>query len=171
MMKKISILLFCTLVFVGCEKDPAQTAIDGVFAVMDDEGFKWYCSRFDTNKDGKLSLEEASTVTTIDVSARDIKSLKGIEYFTALTELVCFNNNLSRIDLSKNRNLTYLWCHNNKLASLDISNNTALISLYCYGNPNLMSIYVWVGFDLVNPINSIGYISKDNHSNFVIKLR
>ena len=168
-MKKITILFLCTLVFVSCEKDPARTAIDGVFAVMDDDVFKEYCRRFDKNKDSKLSLEEVHAVTTMDVPNKGVESLKGIEYFTSLTELICFNNNLSTLDLSKNRNLTYLWCHDNKLVSLDVSNNAALISLYCYNNPNLKTIYVWAGFDLVNPINSIGYISKDYHSNFVVK--
>ena len=65
---------------------------------------------------------------------RGIANLKGIEYFTALKELFCPNNQLKEIDLSKNTQLKYLFCNNNKLERLDLTNNPALEVLICHEN-------------------------------------
>ncbi len=66
---------------------------------------------------------------------RKITDLSGIEYFTALTELVVSDNRLTALDVSNNTALTYLDCSGNKLTSLDVSNNTALKWwLNCSGN-------------------------------------
>ena len=53
---------------------------------------------------------------------------------TALTELYCYYNQLTALDVSKNTALDYLDCSNNQLASLDVSRNTALKYLYCEAN-------------------------------------
>jgi len=107
-----------------------------------DEIFRNYAKeKFDTDGNGILSAKEISIITVIDVSDRGISDLKGIEYFTALKRLECYNNNLTSLDLSKNTALTYLDCTNNNLTSLDVSNNTALTELYCYDN-NLESLDV-----------------------------
>ena len=84
--------------------------------------------------DGDITDEEMATVTRIDVPNRSIKSLKGIEYFTALEMLSCNNNQLTELDLSKNTALTGLWCYNNQLTSLDLSKNTLLTDLGCSKN-------------------------------------
>jgi Leucine-rich repeat (LRR) protein len=47
------------------------------------------------------------------------------------TNLLCSNNKLTTLDISKNAALTKLNCHNNQLTSLDISKNAALTSLDC----------------------------------------
>jgi hypothetical protein len=56
-----------------------------------------------------------------------------------LTELYCYNNQLTCLDISNNTKLTELECNNNQLTSLDVSKNTALLSLYC-GNNRLTSL-------------------------------
>ena len=53
---------------------------------------------------------------------------------TALTRLWCYNNQLTKLDVSKNTALTELWCYFNQLTALDISKNTALTELYCSNN-------------------------------------
>jgi hypothetical protein len=63
-----------------------------------------------------------------------IKSLEGIQYFTALTTLLCDFNLLTSLDVSKNSALTELDCNCNELTLLDVSNNTALTELKCYFN-------------------------------------
>ena len=75
-----------------------------------------------------------SGVTTLNVNNDSISDLTGIQSFTALTTLQCYNNQLVSLDVSNNTALTYLSCHNNQLVSLDVSNNTALTTLYCYRN-------------------------------------
>ncbi len=103
--------------------------------IFPDEKFRAYVSDdLDTYNDGYLSEEEIAAVTGIDVNTQGISSLKGVEYFTALTDLRCYNNQLTELDVSKNTKLTYLTCDSNQLTELDVSNNTALQTLSCYYN-------------------------------------
>ena len=52
----------------------------------------------------------------------------------ALTELVCFENELTSLDVSKNTALNWLRCNDSKLTSLNLSGCTRLVTLYCYSN-------------------------------------
>ncbi|MBO4579772.1 MAG: S-layer homology domain-containing protein [Clostridiales bacterium] len=72
--------------------------------------------------------------TKIDVELEEIKDLTGIEYFTSLTVLDCYYNQLTSLDVSQNTALTDLRCNGNQLTSLDVSQNTALTSLDCSYN-------------------------------------
>ena len=83
---------------------------------------------------GTISDSQLEAVTTINVNDKKILNLKGIEYFTKITELNCSDNQLTSLDVSKNTALKYLYCFNNKLTSLDVSKNTALFRLDCYNN-------------------------------------
>lgn len=111
-------------------------AVDDILQLMDDERFRNYCKeKFDSNEDGRLSRGEARAVTgKIDVSYRTVSSLKGIEFFTELTELSCEQGKITTLDVSKNTKLTRLSCGKNKLTTLDLSNNTALTGFFCYEN-------------------------------------
>jgi Leucine-rich repeat (LRR) protein len=111
-----------------------QIAIDATN--FPDENFCNFVAGTSIDKDanGYLSDGEIAAVTQLDVSQKNIASLKGIEFFTALTELVCYVNELTSLDVSKNTALKYLCCHGNHLTSLDVSKNTALKYLDCYGN-------------------------------------
>ena len=105
-----------------------------------DETFRNYVSEnFDKadgegNKDNFLSAEEISDAKSIDVFDMSISDLKGVEYFTALTDLLCQSNQLTSLDVSKNMALTTLDCYSNQLTSLDVSKNTALTHLDCSNN-------------------------------------
>ena len=99
-----------------------------------DSGFRTYLKEQDYGKDGVITEEEIKKVNSISIFSRDIVSLKGIEYFTALTELSCSSNNLISFDISKNTALVELYCSYCKLTSLDISKNTALKKLVCSEN-------------------------------------
>ena len=105
-----------------------------------DPVFRQYVlDNFDTDKNGMISAKEAAAVTEIDVSGTDsenngITSLKGIEYFANLTELSCFCNKITSLDVSENAKLKGLACHKNQLTSLDVTKNTNLTSLWCSGN-------------------------------------
>ena len=96
-----------------------------------DANFRTVVSTFDKNGDGKLNEAEIAAVTEIDCSGKNISSLKGIEYFTALTYLDCNGNQLTTLDVSNNTSLTTLWCNGNQLTTLDVSKNTALTYLDC----------------------------------------
>ena len=100
-----------------------------------DANFRNYLLNQSYGSDGVLTDEEIAGVTSIDVSSKSIQSLKGIEYFTALTELNCRSNQLTSLDVSKNTELTLLDCGYNSLTSLDVSKNTELTLLNCGYNP------------------------------------
>ena len=61
-----------------------------------DEAFRNYVggSTIDKKRDGILTDEEIANVKTISVINKSIANLKGIEVFTALTELSCYNNQI-----------------------------------------------------------------------------
>lgn len=99
-----------------------------------DENFREIVKEFDTDENGSLSEDEIAAVTEIDCWPRGISSIKGIEYFMALTYLDCSSNQLTELDVSNNTRLTYLNCELNDITTLDVSKNTALTELYCYGN-------------------------------------
>lgn len=99
-----------------------------------DVNFRTYLLSQSYGQDGVLTPSEIQSVTLMSVGNKYIKTLQGIEYFTALTRLYCDENQLSSLDVSKNTALTWLWCDFNKLTSLDLSKNTALTMLWCNDN-------------------------------------
>ncbi len=70
----------------------------------------------------------------MDISFCEIANLKGIEHFSALTELICWSNSLKKLDLSKNTALVMLRCNGNELTKLTLPKNAALSGLYCDQN-------------------------------------
>lgn len=102
---------------------------------FDDDTFKSYCvDNFDTDGDGEICFSEAAVVQKIKAGSLGIASLEGIQYFTNLTSLICYDNDLTSVDISKNIALTELDIHSNSLTSLNISKNVNLSVLNCYDN-------------------------------------
>ena len=124
-----------------------------------DANFRSYLLSRSYGSDGVLTQDEINGVTYLFVNNKQIGSLKGIEYFTALTELYCYGNQLTTLDVSKNTALTYLSCAYNQLTTLDGLKNTALTNLSCYAN-NLKG---------VNMDNLIaGLCKNDSNSPYII---
>jgi len=65
---------------------------------------------------------------------KNINDLTGIEAFVNLDTLLVATNNLTVLDVSKNKKLKFLNCAVNKLSALDISSNLELGTLACYEN-------------------------------------
>ena len=102
---------------------------------FEDATFKEFCVLdYDTNHDGEISITEANNITSLRIEGRTITSLKGIESFSALTELICKGCHLTSLDVSNNTALKTLSCDYNQLSSLDLSNNTSLVTLTCNYN-------------------------------------
>lgn len=101
----------------------------------DDHFIAYVELRCDKDGDGTLSQAELDGVTELYVAYANIKDLTGIELFPNLEKLDCKNNNLTRLDVSKNTKLTKLYCEFNQLTGLDLSKNTALTKLDCALNP------------------------------------
>lgn len=100
----------------------------------DDHFIAYVELRCDKDGDGTLSQAEPDGVTELYVAYANIKDLTGIELFPNLEKLDCKNNNLTRLDVSKNTKLTKLYCEFNQLTGLDLSKNTALTELNCQVN-------------------------------------
>ena len=133
----LSILLLCCMVLTLLPT--AAFAADDV--VIDetnfpDEGFREYVKKeFDTSKDNFLSAAEIAAADRIFVTGKPITSIKGIEYFTALTSLRCSHTKLTSLDTSHNKKLSYLECENiSTLTTLNVSGNAELKTLYCEQN-------------------------------------
>ena len=120
-----------------------------------------------------MSEYPSGIITTAQLNARDslylynknISNMKGVGFFTNLTYLNCYQNNLTSIDVSANTKLTYLNVGYNKLTSINVTANTALQQLYLqhnsfsssitvtdhsalrtlwvHDNPNLTGLYCW----------------------------
>lgn len=105
--------------------------------------------------DNQVPTANIEGITNLDVNSQNIADLTGIEDFTALESLLCYNNQLTSLDVTQNPNLITLWtainqltdldvtqnpnitdlrCFNNQLTTLDVSQNPNLIELYCYDN-------------------------------------
>lgn len=141
-------MIFIAVILAFCFSERAYA-----YSVNDipDEHFRQYVeSNFDMDHDGVISQKEAEAVTYINVSGKDINSLKGIEIFTNLETLLCRENKLTSLDMSGNPKLTELVCDSNELTELDLTKNSALTDLSCFdnrlpaldlsGNPNLESL-------------------------------
>ena len=118
--------------YEGSDPVPEGIAIDETN--FPDENFRSWVLAQDYGQDGVLTEAEIAGVTEIDVSSQSIADLTGIEYFTALTSLACYGNQLTSLDVSKNTALTELYCGTNQLTALDVSKNTALTELHCISN-------------------------------------
>ena len=73
---------------------------------------------FDTDGNGTLSTTEIANAKSLSYVGGGIKSLRGIEYLSALEKLTCNDNDIQSLDLSSNKALKSLYCYRNKMTSL-----------------------------------------------------
>jgi len=93
---------------------------------------------YDNVQDDYVLTSNIDILTYLDVSNQNISDLTGIEDFTNLTYLDCYNNQLTSLDISQNI-IDYLICYNNQITSINL--NTNLFNLSCWEN-NLTSLNV-----------------------------
>ena len=108
--------------------------------VPETDNYTYYTVDVDKNKDGQISVDEAKEVKGLNLEgvnlgdSFNITDMSEIKYFTSLTTLECYDNQLTSLDVSNNAALTWLICNGNQLTNLDVSNNTALVELECSDN-------------------------------------
>lgn len=110
----------------------AQIAIDA--ANFPDEVFRNYLLSQPYGSDEQLTDEEISNITYLSFENQNIKNLKGIENFTALTSLFCRYTPLAQLDVSRCTALETLYCDYNKLTTLNLSGLTMLQQIMCNNN-------------------------------------
>ena len=125
-----------------------------------DETFRDYVSEnFDEDSNGILSEAEINKVWNIDVSNMGVSSLAGIEFFTDLTHLSCYDNNLQVLDVSNNKRLIGMGCDRNSLETLNLSENTELTFLSVNEN-NLTSLDVSNNTELIVLAFDLNYVTQ-----------
>lgn len=95
------------------------------------------------DNEGNLNLtqRDIDETTSLNLNAKQLTSLEGLDCFVNLTSLDCSQNQLTEIDCSKFSKLTDFNCSNNSLTALDLTNLTELEFLYCSNN-NLSNLDV-----------------------------
>ncbi|MEM6721681.1 MAG: HYR domain-containing protein [Bacteroidota bacterium] len=88
----------------------------------------------DISGDGQVPTALIEVVTSLNVESKNISDLTGIEAFAALTNLNCFRNNLTSLDLQGNPLLETLNCRQNNLTNLNLQNNPLLRTINCREN-------------------------------------
>ena len=124
---------------MATDKKSIVTTIDE--ASFPDSRFREFVKEnCDYNSDGYLDKRDIDLTYRLDIdgdySSEDgnITNLKGIEYFTGLTELSCCYNSLRKLDFKSNPELTSLSCVHCDLSELDVSNNSKLRYIQCSWN-------------------------------------
>ena len=134
MRKRITSLLLTLAMLLSLLPTTALAASDVALDSTNfpDDNFRTYIGeKYDTDKNGSLSSTEIAAIKSLDVSDKEIKNLKGIEFFTEMDSLYCYKNQLTALDVSKNSKLTKLFCYQNQLTELDVSENPKLTMLRC----------------------------------------
>ncbi len=79
----------------------------------------------DTDKDGKISIDEANALTSLDLAGKGLKAVD-LFYFEKLENLDLSDNELTDIDLLMQMGLKNLNLSHNKLSKLNLQRQTAL---------------------------------------------
>ena len=95
---------------------------EGVGITISDSNFlKYLLTLCDTDNDGVILYEEATSVEDIEVCTDGISSLDGIQYFTSVRRIVAdgsvWNGKLKSVDLSYNAKLERFSCRYNHIVS------------------------------------------------------
>lgn len=122
---------------------------------------------------GVITTAQLNARTELDLSNKGISNAKGIEYFTNLTKLDLYTNNLTSVIVKYNTKLTYLNVGYNQLVGIDATANTALQELYLQNNKiTSLSVYglgnlrtLWVHN---NPTMTELNCYRNNLSNFSV---
>lgn len=150
-MKKLIVLLF---VAFTCVTTWADVVVNST--TFPDANFRnFVITKVAGGSDGKFTNAELAKITSMGANNLGINDVTGIEHFTSLKRLGLYNNNIKKLDLSANKNLTYLDCHDNQLTDLDVSKHTMLDTL-SIANNKISSI------DITNNTRLLRFLANDN---------
>lgn len=107
---------------------------------------------------GSITISDAEYVTNLNVdnpvTNKDlpkvfskIKSLTGLESFPNLKRLDCYDNNITKINLSQSASISFLNCSQNHIKRLDVSKNLNLTYISCDNN-NMTSLILGTNTNL-----------------------
>ena len=114
---KSKILLFISLLYFGYTQAQTVTIPDPNFEAFLESNF---------GKNGPIdgfidTTYWGSAITELVCENQNISSIKGIEHFPNLSQIVCLNNNISKIHL-KNSNIKSIYCGSNPIDTIILDN-------------------------------------------------
>lgn len=141
-------------------KDAAQgLSLDcNVYTLIPDPKFEDYLISLNIDKDGKngkVLTENIDKLTLLNIYNQGISDLTGIEDFKALTQILAYGNQLTKIDVSKNLALKTLDIQSNQISSIDVSKNLNLASFDC--SRNLLT-----SIDVTSNVNLLTFSISNN---------
>ena len=139
MKRKMFTLLLAIVMVLSCIPAPAMavseapTDSEPIESAFTDATFLATVRELVGKTNGEhIYQSDVENITELNIYSLGIASLDGIEFFTALTDLICYDNALITLDLSHNPNLEVLDCsYCEYLTSIDVSNCPELSSLDC----------------------------------------
>ena len=135
-MKKI--LLFTLVVLLSTLAARADVTINATN--FPDANFRSYL--MSEYPSGTITTAQLNARTELILERKGISDMTGVQYFTQLTKLDLYNNNLTSFDASPLTKLKYLNLGYNKLTSVIVNNNTALEQLYLQNNQlTVLTVY------------------------------
>jgi hypothetical protein len=118
----------------------------------------------DPNQNQYIDETLVTGITHLDLtnsnSNLSAANLTGINYFTALKVLKCYDQSLTALDVTQNTALIELRCGDNQLTSLDVTQNTALTKFYCNDNQLTSSLDVSQNTALTTLICNINQLTS-----------
>ena len=130
MIKCYFFLFYLSLFLAGISIQAQSTSIP-------DENFEQALIDLGIDTDGlngSVITANISGLVSLNVASKNIGNLTGIEDFTSLKTLTCYNNLLTSLDLTSNTELTQLQCFSNQITTIDLSKNTKLNFINFNGN-------------------------------------
>jgi hypothetical protein len=131
--------------------------------------------------DGIVLTANIDTITSLNISIKNISDLTGIEDFSGLTNLDCWSNSLTSIDITQNLALNKLNCSGNQLTSIDLTHNASLTEIRCGFNQlsglnvsqNMNLTFLSCAFNMIsnlNTTNNTGLTDIICHDNQIVDL-
>lgn len=136
-MNRFLFFILLTIVAISCQTKESNNIIVDKTPVSfeDNDALMRIClDIYDLDADGVLTVYECEQVKEMDVSACNLFSLKGIENFTELEALFCYDNIISDIDVSALKKLKYLYCNNSNVHNLNVLGCSELLILDAHYN-------------------------------------
>jgi len=139
---------------------------------------------YDNKLDDYVSTSNINSITSLNLNAKNISNLTGIEDFKSLVQLLVNKNNLSSVNVSKNLLLNYLELSENKISSIDLSaneyiehlnlTNNQLNAIDLSANTLLAELFISKNnidtLDISSIQSLISFNSKDNENLFCVKV-
>jgi hypothetical protein len=132
MKKLLYTLLAVSIIFSACKKEDEEPTNNNnnnnnnsaPKTYVPDNGFeqRLIVRGYDDVLDDYVITANINTVSSLYFASNTVSDVTGIEDFTALTSLICSENQITNLDLRQNTNLTELNCYNNPLYTLDLRN-------------------------------------------------